>query len=176
MSGSDGATVLGLDWGSRRIGVAVGTLGLGRARPLGTVVNRSGSPDWETLDARVAEWRPAAFVVGWPLDEGDGDVIETARDGGRRRTLAEARGFARRLRRRYGLPVHGVDERYSSIEAGRALAAMRRDGRRRRRVRREDVDAVAAALILERWFETAAADGAGAAALASASGGGSDPG
>lgn len=155
-------TLIGLDWGSRRIGVAVGERGLGRARPLGTVANRSGTPDWAMLDTQVAEWRPDAFVVGWPCapesdDEGGpGTARRDGHDAGRERLLAEVRGFARRLRRRYALPVHALDERFSSVEAGRALAAMRRRGQRRRRVDRGDVDAVAAALILERWF---AADG-----------------
>ena len=136
------ATLLGLDYGTRRIGVAVGERRLGRARPLGTVANVDGTPDWRALDARVDEWRPAAFVVGWPLDE---TGAETA-------LVPHVRGFARRLARRYDRPVHAVDERYSSIAANERLAAERASGRRRRRVSHADVDATAAALILEHWL------------------------
>lgn len=142
------AVLIGLDYGSRRIGLAVGGPRLGRARPLGTVANVNGTPDWDTLDARVADWQPTAFVVGWPLDE---DGAETA-------LLAHVRGFARRLGRRYERPVHTVDERYSSIAAAERLAGERRDGRRPRRTTHADVDAAAAAVILERWLAVPASE------------------
>ena len=141
-------TLLGLDYGTRRIGVSVGERRLGRARPLGTLANTNGTPDWDALDARVHEWRPAALVVGWPLDA----------DGAEQPLTAHVKGFVKRLRTRYERPVHTVDERYSSIDAGERLAAQRAEGQRRRRTSHADVDAVAAALILERWF---ALDGAG---------------
>ena len=146
--GAEGAdaTLLGLDYGTRRIGLAVGERRLGRARPLAVVANVDGTPDWAALDARVDEWRPAALVVGWPLDA----------DGAEQALTAHVRGFVRRLRERYGRPVHAVDERYSSIAAAERLGEMRRDGRRRRRATHADVDTHAAALILERWFETGA--------------------
>ena len=137
------ATFLGIDFGTRRIGVAVGERRLGRARPLGTVANVNGTPDWTALDARVHEWRPAAFVVGWPLDEAGTDQPITA----------HVKGFVKRLRRRYERAVHTVDERFSSIDAGERLAVQRAGGQRRRRTNHADVDATAAALILERWFE-----------------------
>ena len=140
---AEDATLIGIDYGTRRIGLAVGGTRSGAASPLGSVANANGTPDWAALDARVEQWAPDAFVVGWPLGE----------DGGAAALLGHVRGFARRLRRRYGRPVHTVDERYSSVAAAERIAAARRDGRRARRATRADVDAVAAAVILERWRE-----------------------
>jgi putative Holliday junction resolvase len=65
------------------------------------------------------------------------------------------RGFAAEVERRYRLPVHLIDERYSSLEAGARLAGARESGLRRRRVAKADVDATAACVILERWFTEA---------------------
>ena len=135
-------TFLGFDFGTRRIGVAVGERALGTARPLGAVRVGGEGPDWTALEAFVAEWAPVALVVGLPL---------TA-DGAEQSLTAHARGFMRRLARRTALPAFGADERYSSVAAGEALAAARADGRRTRRASKGDVDALAAAVILERWF------------------------
>lgn len=136
------ATLFGFDYGTRRIGVAVGEGLLGRARPLDVIGNTNGTPDWESLDRRVAEWQPAAFVVGWPL----------TRDGAEPALVAHVRGFARRLTRRYTRPVHTIDERFSSMAASDELRQLRQRGQRQRRVSRGDVDSMAAALILEHWF------------------------
>jgi len=138
------ATLLAFDYGTRRIGLAVGERRLGHARPLDVVANVNGTPDWAALDARVAEWRPHAFVIGWPLDA----------SGAEQAMNAHVRGFVKRLVRRYGCPVHVVDERYSSVAAAERLSESRRDGRRARRTTHADVDTHAAALILEDWFET----------------------
>ena len=135
-------TCLGFDFGTRRIGVAVGDAALGTARPLAAVAVRGDGPDWAAIDALVAEWAPVALVVGLPL---------TA-DGEAQPITAHARGFLRRLARRTALPAFPADERYSSIGAAEAIASARADGRRRRRAAKGDVDAAAAALILERWF------------------------
>jgi putative Holliday junction resolvase len=65
---------------------------------------------------------------------------------------AAARGFAAELGRRFALPVHLVDERFSSLEASAALKERRASGARRRRVQRADIDSAAAAVILRRYF------------------------
>ncbi len=133
-------TVLAFDYGRRRIGVAVGQQVTGSASALGTLDNGAGGVDWPRLDALIADWRPARLLVGLPK-RADGSPGE----------LADAIGeFCERLGR-YGLPVTTVDERYSSLEAERALREGRRAGRRRR-VTKGDVDAAAAAVIAERWL------------------------
>ena len=135
-------TCLGFDYGAKRIGVAVGDAGLGTARPLATVANRADGPDWAAIERLVDEWLPAALVVGLPL---------TA-DGDEQPATAHARGFLRRIATRTGRPAFGADERYSSIAAQERIVGLRASGQRGRRAAKGDVDALAAALILERWL------------------------
>lgn len=140
-------TCLGFDFGQKRIGVSVGTRELGTARPLGTVANVNGTPDWHAIEALISEWQPGLMVVGLPLDE----------QGAEQDITRHARGFVRRLRARSSCDVVTCDERYSSIEASEAIRAQRASGQRRRRSTHADVDATAAAVILERWFAEHAA-------------------
>jgi putative Holliday junction resolvase len=85
---------------------------------------------------------PQVLVVGAPYNV----------DGSEGTMSGAARRFAAELERRFGLPVHMVDERFSSLEAHEALKARRASGERRRRVQRADIDSAAAAVILGRWF------------------------
>lgn len=128
--------LLGFDFGSKRIGVAVGQELTGSARALVTLNNRNGAPDWEAISRLITEWQPAALVVGLPLnlDGTDHDVTRLARR------------FGNRLRGRYNLPVYTMDERLSSVEAEAQLAE-------RGRYEKADVDKVAAQLILQGWLE-----------------------
>jgi putative Holliday junction resolvase len=135
------ATVFGFDVGARRIGVAVGSaLGAG-ARAVAVIDVHGAGPDWAALDRVQRDWRPAGLVVGDPL------TLEGEDQPARKR----AHAFARQLRERYKLPVVLVDERSSSVEAAQRFARDRAEGRKRRRDA-EALDAVAAAVILERWF------------------------
>lgn len=142
-------TMLAFDVGARRIGVAVGSrLGAG-ARGIAVVDMRDEQPDWAAVDKLKREWMPAGLVVGDPL----------TLDGSDQPSRVRARRFARGLRERFGLPVWMIDERSSSIEAAQRFASARAEGQRRRRDA-EQLDAVAAAVILERWIaapETAVA-------------------
>lgn len=133
-------TYLGFDVGGRRLGVAVGESVAGTARALTVLPCDRGTPDWERLRALIAEWRPAALVVGVPRHADGTDSDSTA--------LAER--LARRLEDRFGLPVHRIDERLSSREAAARLAAAGRPVRGRRD--RGRLDPVAAQVILETWL------------------------
>lgn len=134
-------TVLGFDVGARRIGVAVGSsFGLG-ARALAVVDVHDDQIDWKAVEKLHREWRPAGFIVGDPM----------TLDGGDQPIRARARAFAHELRTRFGLPVAMMDERNSSQEAAQRFAADRADGKRKRRDA-ELLDAVAAAVIVERWL------------------------
>ncbi|HUQ08907.1 MAG TPA: Holliday junction resolvase RuvX [Steroidobacteraceae bacterium] len=135
--------VLALDFGLRRIGVASGDTLTRNAHPRTTIANGPKGADWTALDRVLADTRPARIAVGEPYNA-DGSVS----------ALTEAaRRFAGELAQRCCLPVDLVDERWSSQDAEERLRDARASGERRRRVTREDVDAVAAAVILERWFE-----------------------
>lgn len=135
------ATLLGFDVGARRIGVAISSgFGLG-ARALAVVDVHDDQIDWKAVEKLHREWRPAGFIVGDPM----------TLDGGDQPIRQRARAFARELRTRFALPVAMMDERNSSQEAARRFAAERADGRRRRRDA-DLLDAVAAAVIVERWL------------------------
>lgn len=130
---------LAFDYGEKRIGTAVGDDLTGTARPL-AVVNAG---DWITINKLITEWRPAALIVGLPLDEGGGEqTLSTA-----------ARKFAAQLRGRSNLPVHVSDERFSSRAADDVLRDARSSGRMTRRVRKGDRDGQAARIILEQWLK-----------------------
>lgn len=129
---------LGFDFGEKRIGVALGDDLTGSARPLPTLT----PGDWIALDRVLADWRPAAVIVGLPLDE----------DGREQRITAAARRFAEQLGARCKLPVHLVDERFSSREADSHLRQARASGRMTRRVRKGDRDAHSARVVLEQWL------------------------
>lgn len=115
---------LAFDFGLRRIGVASGTRLLGSAEPRGTI--KGG--DFAAIADLIQTWQPDALVIGVPRHP----------DGAPHEMTEKALNFGRRLRGRYHLPVFEVDERYTSVEA-EALGA-------------QDVDAAAAALILEQFF------------------------
>jgi putative Holliday junction resolvase len=135
-------TVLAFDFGLKRIGLASGDTLTRSAAPRPAVAAGGSGPDWGAIEREVRALAPGQLVVGAPYNA---DGTEGA--------LAEAaRRFAAELERRFALPVHLVDERYSSLEASAQLKARRASGERRRRVRRADVDSAAAAVILGRWF------------------------
>lgn len=132
---------LGFDFGSKRIGVAVGQELTRSARALVTLNNRNGAPDWEAITRLITEWQPAAMVVGLPLNL-DGSDHEITR---------LARRFGNRLSGRYNLPVYTMDERLSSAEAETQLAEQGR-------YEKADVDKLAAQLILQGWLEQHSSD------------------
>jgi putative Holliday junction resolvase len=136
--------ILGLDPGERRIGVAMAVPGGSVALPLG-VLDATG--DWgAALAELVAEHAVAAVVVGLPV----------SLSGSEGPAAARAREFAAAVGQRLGLPVHLVDERLSSVAAGRALAeagARARRGARTSRTRGA-VDRSAAAVILQAWLDS----------------------
>jgi putative Holliday junction resolvase len=144
-------TVLAFDFGSKRIGVAAGDTQLRIAHPLETIVAEDNRRRFEAIARLVEEWRPVRFVLGDPT-------------GGRAEphplTPALQR-FERRLVARFGLPVERVDESLSSWDASRRLSAAGRPARRQA----PHLDAMAACVILESWFErrgAAASAGRGA--------------
>lgn len=129
------------DYGSVRIGLAIGNSLTATARPMRVVNNNSGTPEWSIIDQIMEEWSPAGLVIGVPL----------TLDGEAQAITHHARGFLKRLRKRYAIPVFSADERFSSTDAQQELQKMRARGQRGK-TQHADVDTLAAALILERWF------------------------
>jgi putative pre-16S rRNA nuclease len=135
-------TVLAFDFGLKRIGIASGDTLTRHAAPRRVAAVHRGLPDWEAIAREVRTLAPAVLVVGAPYNA----------DGSEGTLLTAARRFAAELERRFALPVHLVDERFSSLEANEALKG-RRAGGGRGRTAREDIDSAAAAVILGRWFQ-----------------------
>ena len=134
-------TLLGFDFGHRRIGVAVGQTLTGTANAL-AVLTSGANPDWPALARLVREWKPVAMVVGLPL----------AADGGETDMSKDARRFGDALHERFGCAVYFQDERLTSLAADERFASARTDGR----LRRKDAamkDAMAAQIILENWLQ-----------------------
>jgi len=131
-------TLIGFDFGSRRIGVAVGETSTRIASPLGAIEGEANDARFDAIGRIVDEWHPAGFVVGLPR-HADGSEHAVAK-------LAEK--FARRLQARYGVPVAFVDETLTSADAEASLKATRT-----RAGRKSDVDALAAALILQSFLD-----------------------
>jgi len=136
-------TVLAFDFGLKRIGIACGDTLTRHAAPCGVAAVGRAGPDWQAIAALVRALAPGLLVVGAPYNA----------DGSEGALTRAARGFAAELERRFALPVHLIDERFSSLEASAALKARRASGQRRRRVGRADLDSAAAAVILGRWFD-----------------------
>lgn len=128
-------TLLGFDFGPRKIGVAVGQTLTGTATALTTLRSRNNKPDWAGIECLVRDWQPDAAVLGLPINMRD--VEESWVD--------QVHRFGRQLEGRFGLKIHLVDERLTSRLAREALG-LRFDARDDR------VDATAAKLILETWL------------------------
>lgn len=132
------ATVLAFDFGTRRIGVAVGNTVTRVARPLATLMAQPEAVRAAAIALLVAEWQPSTLVVGVPVHA----------DGTPHAMTARARQFARELADRFGIRVEHADERHTTQLAQAALSAAGA-GRRGRDVR----DQIAAQLILQGWFD-----------------------
>lgn len=117
--------VLAFDFGTRRVGVAIANTLTRAARPLATV-DALGVARWTSIEKHLKDWAPTQLVVGIPRHP----------DGAAHDMTARAETFARQLEGRFRLPVARVDERYSTTEVADA----------------DDVDAAAAAVILQQWF------------------------
>jgi putative Holliday junction resolvase len=132
-------TVLGFDFGEKRIGVAVGNTITSRAEPLTTIHAESNEDRMAAVAYLVKEWQPARLVIGEPAHE-NGSPHEIAR---------LAHKFGNRLHEKFRLPVEYVNEFLSSTEASRHLTERGITGREQK----AHLDAVAAQVILQSWFD-----------------------
>jgi putative Holliday junction resolvase len=137
-------TLLGFDYGSKRIGVAVGQELTRTAQGLRTLHNNQSGPDWPAITALIQEWQPELLVVGMPhnMDDSPHPLAELVQD------------FGKQLQQRYNLPVVWVDEKLSSLEAEAQLAG---SGKSRSHKRdKANIDKLAAAVILQTWLNSQA--------------------
>jgi putative holliday junction resolvase len=135
--------ILAFDFGSKRIGVAVGELSIGIAHPVTTIHAESNSARLDAVAALVTEWRPVRFVVGEPQHqiEQNTDVPHPV--------AHLAKKFGNRLHEKFKLPVIYVNETLSSSEASAQMATQGVHGRAQKR----ELDAAAAQVILQSYFD-----------------------
>jgi putative Holliday junction resolvase len=132
------SAIIAFDFGTRRIGVAFGQSLTGTAQALQEIPAKDGIPQWADIEKIIAEYQPKALLTGLPLNM----------DGTENPMCLRARKFAKRLHGRFGLPSFVWDERLSSDAA--------KDIRPSNNYKKNAVDSLAAALILESWFDNGA--------------------
>lgn len=132
-------TLLAFDFGTRRIGIAIGNNILRRANPLTTIDEESNEARFAMITALLREWLPCALVVGLPSNE----------DGTPHELTALCRRFANRLKGRFNLPTILVDERYTSLAASTQLKEEGVHGRKQKTL----LDQYAAQQILQAYFD-----------------------
>ncbi|KJG35946.1 Holliday junction resolvase [Photobacterium angustum] len=137
---SQSRSVLGFDYGTKSIGVAIGQELTGTATPLTALKAKDGIPNWDDIEKILKEWLPDLVVVGLPLDL-EGKELESI--------TPRAKKFANRLHGRFGCQVELHDERLSTVEAKAEL--FERGGYRS--LSKGNIDSQSAVVILESWFE-----------------------
>lgn len=134
---TDISTVLGFDFGLKRIGVAVGQTITQTANPLIVLNANRGVPNWNEIKNLIMEWGADTLIVGLPLNM----------DGTEQFITQQARLFGEQLKIHFNLPVIFVDERLTTIAAKDEMHSTRKGA-----ARFERVDSVSAKLIIESWF------------------------
>ncbi|EIW90323.1 Holliday junction resolvase-like protein [Alishewanella agri BL06] len=132
-------TILCFDYGTKSIGVAVGSELTGSATLLAALKAKDGIPDWQQIERLIQEWQPQLLLVGLPLNM----------DGSEQEFTARTRKFANRLHGRFGLPIAYHDERLSTADARSRLFA---EGGYRN-LSKDKVDSLSAQIIFEGWYE-----------------------
>ncbi|MCH8502418.1 MAG: Holliday junction resolvase RuvX [Aliidiomarina sp.] len=131
-------SILGFDYGTKSIGVAVGTALTGTASPLPALKANEGVPQWDHVEKLIQEWQPELCVIGLPLNM----------DGTEQPLTARAKKFANRLHGRFGVQIFLQDERLTTVSVREELFA--RGGFRE--LQKGRVDSAAACVILEDYF------------------------
>jgi len=133
-------TVLGFDYGTKSIGVAIGQSLTGSANPLLSIKAVDGIPKWEEIGMLIEEWKPDLVVVGLPLNM----------DGSEQEMTQRAKKFANRINGRFGVKIATQDERLTTADAKARLFEM--GGYKA--LTKGQVDAMSAVLIIESYFES----------------------
>lgn len=131
-------TIMAFDFGTQKMGIAVGQSLIQNSNPLALFPMKDGIPNWEDLLNIVKQWQPNLFLVGLPLNMDDSESDLSRR----------ARKFARRLRHQTNIDTWMVDERLTTRDARQDLANLHAQGQ----AKRIQADSLAAGLLLESWY------------------------
>ena len=132
---------MAFDYGEKRTGVAVGQAVTSSARPLTTIHSVNKQPNWQAIEALLAEWQPTQLVVGIPSKCEENKPIRK-----------KVEQFGKELHNRSNLPVQLHDETLTSDEAYQQLKIKRQQSKGK--IDKTDIDQFAAAIILESWMNT----------------------
>jgi putative Holliday junction resolvase len=135
-------SLMAFDFGLKQIGVAYGQTITNHAKGLTIIKAQNGVPSWHIISELLDKWKPNILLVGLPLNM---DSSESELSG-------KARKFARRLQGRFPIQVKMVDERLSSREA-KAIIRENLVGRVGQHADLTKIDHIAAAVILQSWFD-----------------------
>jgi putative holliday junction resolvase len=130
--------IMAFDFGTQKMGMAVGQSLIQSANPLALFPMKDGIPNWDALLKIVKQYQPNLFLVGLPLNMDDSESELSAR----------ARKFARRLRHQTNIATQMVDERLTTREARDELSSYQNEGRGKK----ISADSIAAALFIESWY------------------------
>ena len=133
------STVLGFDYGERRIGIAVGQTITGNASPLETITAVNQKPDWNKIEKIIKDWNPDLLIVGIPY----------YLDGSPSEMTQKAERFSRQLEGRFQIPVNTVNETLSSFEAEQELQKKSKISQHNK----QEIDKMSAAIIVQSWLE-----------------------
>ena len=136
------AVVIAFDFGLKRTGVAVGNTITGSATPECTLTSKNNQPDWDSISTLFKEWQPTQVVVGMP----------TELDGSENPLNKKIQRFCNQIEGRYNIKVDQENEQFTSIEAARRLKQLRQSGRKKK-INKDEVDKIAASIILENWIK-----------------------
>ena len=132
-------SVLGFDYGKKRIGIATGQTITNSATPCKTISCIDGNPDWAAIETEIKQWRPQALIVGIPYYT----------DGSENPMTAAARQFCYELGKRFKLPVIEINEALSSDHAEEIL----RENIKINKQNKHEIDKMAAAIIVQCWLD-----------------------
>lgn len=135
-------TLLGFDFGTKRIGIAIAQEITGTANPLTTITAVKHKPDWDSISKIIKEWQPDLLIVGLPLHM----------DGTEQAMTQAARRFSNQLNGRYQIPIALMDERLSSNEAESILSEQ--SSSRSLFQDKAQIDMISAQLILQSWLSS----------------------
>lgn len=139
MTGSQITSVLGFDYGAKRIGVATGQTITRTATPITTLNAVHGSPDWAGIEALIEQWKPDVLIVGMPyfIDGTESEMTKTVQH------------FCNELEKRFNKSVLSVNETLSSYEAEEALKKNMKISKHNK----QEIDKMAAAIIVQSWLD-----------------------
>lgn len=131
-------TVLGFDYGNKRIGLATGQTITNSASPCKTINQIGGNPDWQAIEHEIQQWKPQALIVGMPYHT----------DGSENKMTETVQHFCYELEKRFKLPIIEVNEALSSQQAEEIL----KESIKINKQNKHEIDRIAAAIIVQRWL------------------------